>query len=328
MMDALRLIVLSRPRRCAASGAAKALRALMLGAGLAGGVLMGQSVTAPAAHAQAADSGAVLQVVDRINGELKLMYRASLRDIPDKGRENMRTRQPRHVYQKLRSTYMQLQLFRWLSGEPRKTPEPLPLRQITPGEVLELTETFLSDLRDVKPAYFLAKTVAEPEKRSNVTPTDVFEALTYSEQLLLGMDMPATVPNDVYQLALMLLEDARSLHRAIKGGDAGVDLALTTTGKVPADAYDASMTVLDTLSALTDSGKLSIPAGVVRPARPGTITPNSVMRLMGDILADLNAAKISAGVSEQTEMPPSQSGKTPSNVVDVLITTNRILSAI
>jgi len=281
-------------------------------------------------QAQSAKPADVLLVVETAQNELRLMFAADLSEPPAPPSLATAPRRPRHVYFKAREVYQRVQLLRFLNGLPENPLPDVPAREIRPTEVRELVTNILKDIQDVKGMYFISETAVEASKKENVTPTDVYKALVYTNRMIDQLDTPAIVPNDVYRVALSVLEEARVIMRNQQPNAREVALATDARGKKPSDVYQSGEELLELVKDITSENETyTIPNGVVLPTTPtGNITPTHVISLMSNTLAELSAVKAKLGIAESAANQPPQSGKTPSNVYDVIETAKTVLGGL
>jgi hypothetical protein len=65
--------------------------------------------------------------------------------------------------------------------------------------------------------------------------------------------------------------------------------------------------------------RFAVPGGVQVPARPtAAIRPSHVLAMMRSTLAELNAMKVTLGITTPVRRPPQPAGRTPSDVFAVL----------
>ena len=285
-------------------------------------------VFAFSAQAQNATPSDVLVVLETVHAELQRLYEADGKPFPQPVTKSETPRRPRHVYYKAREVYVKLQTLRWLNGLPRKQLELAPTREIRPTEVRGLSDRILQDLRELKEVYFLDGNASSPAKKSGITPTGPYLALAYASQLIDGLDIPNVVPNDVYRVALAVLADMEVVYQAKVGRPSGVELQSGTTGKSPADVYNAAEALMQAIKDKTEGDEeFTIPAGVTLLEKPGgRLTPTQVLNMMNNLLAELSAVKVKLSATTQNELPPEPSGKNPSNVFDVIQTASTIWS--
>jgi hypothetical protein len=272
----------------------------------------------------------VLVSVETAQNELKLMYDADLQPAPEVTVTKSAPRQPRHVYFKAREIFLKVQTFRKMNGLPANKLPAVPEMEIKPSDVKALVDSIRMDIAEVKSKYFVTKAAVVAPKLEDKGPTDVYLGLVYMGQLIDGLDMPNVVPNDVYRVALAVLEEARIVSRAVEGEDTDQALEYKVSGKKPFDVYNNGVSLLYSIYRMTKVKKgYDVPGGVVLPSRPrGDIKPSDVMDLMSNTLAELNALKNKFGIKESAANQPEQSGKTPSNVFDVIETTKIVLAGI
>lgn len=239
--------------------------------------------------------------------------------------EALTPRKPRHVLQKAREVFQKLQALRYINGLTPNSIDPVPARAITPGDVKVLVDKILSDVKELQSVYGINASPKEAPLPSGKNPTDVYANLIRVSQSLDGLGIPAVVPNDVYQVAQTVVNQLAMIYSNAKGKDITVRKMLVQ-GKSPKDVYDQAFALVGTLKKLSDDGRLSVAGGVVLPTRKdNSISPSHVLDLMNVVLAEVNAMKISAGILEPTELAIMSSGKTPSDVFQLVQQSQRIV---
>lgn len=222
---------------------------------------------------------------------------------------------PRHVLFLARDQWRKLQLLRFMNGL-----ETLPLgdvgvRQVTPGEVKELVDRLLAKTRELRPAYGLGESEISVSLVSGKKPTDVYGSLKQISTELSALGVPATVPNDVYRVALTV---SQSLNVVAKTRSLEVDVSSLKkeAGKTPADVYLATLDLLKDLADLTtQTTDFSIPGDVQIPTKKtDAVTPDDVIEVLSRALADIMAVMYVTNTASDLSYAPYSGGKTPADV--------------
>lgn len=279
--------------------------------------------------AQGVTPSHVYQAVDRVNNELALMHEAnSSKAKVDKNAPALTPRRPRHVLQKAREVLLKVQALRQINGLAVKAVPALPVRDVKPADVKGLVDAILADTKDLRAKFSVGKAAAEPALPSGKTPTDVYANLMRASLQVDGLGIPRVVPNDVYQVALTIIDDLEKVLAA-KGATTKVALVTGSKGKKPKHVFANGMKLLARIKEITSTADLAIPSGVVMPnSRKGKIRPEHVMDLLNNVLAEIGAIKAKIGVTSPTELAQAPSGKTPSDVFDALDTALAIVDAL
>ena len=210
-----------------------------------------------AAQAEKVTPAHVYQSVETLNGQLVKLLDADFEaPVETDFHAGLTQRRPRHVLQKAREALDKVQMLRRINGLPTRDVEPMPVRQITPGDVIGVTRQLVSELADLRPLYGLEDAAAEAEMPAKKTPTDVYGNLRRSSALLDQLGIPQTVPNDVYRVALTIIGDIEKIRRARGLGDVVV-AKRSSKGKTPMDAYDQGFLLLETLRDLSERHEIS-----------------------------------------------------------------------
>ncbi|MEO9896769.1 MAG: hypothetical protein ABJD13_12170 [Paracoccaceae bacterium] len=225
---------------------------------------------------------------------------------------------PRHVLQTGRDVWRKMQLLRFMNGLPTKSMPELEVKTISPGVVKSFVDALYVEAEALLPAYGIMDAQQDTSLPSGKTPSDVLNSLKQVSASLDSLGIPATVPNDVFQLAETVRNDMVSLAEGI--GLSNVENVMSqvplSEGRSPADAYDASIDLLQDIKALTEmSAQYAAKGGIDVPQkRPQSITPTDVMRVLGRARADINAVKVKAGARKAGRSAPYTGGRTPSDV--------------
>ncbi|CAK0752438.1 conserved hypothetical protein [Gammaproteobacteria bacterium] len=281
---------------------------------IAGGVLSAPTVADEITPAH------TFQAADNINAELAAMHEAnSSQPVIDEGFPALTPRYPRHVFQKAREVLIKVEMLRSLNGLSENPVPVFPVTEIKPANVLKMLDTALQDLTELRPIFKVTKKIAPAPLLPGKVPTDVYGNLQKASNSLDGLGIPKTVPNDVYRLALMIVDDLEKI-RAARGKTDPVNATTGTTGKKPLDTYNRTFEILEALKAKVEiDPALKITGGIVLPnRRTGAITPSYVLDLENNVLAELSAIKAVTSISSPTVLPPPPQGKTPSDTYDLL----------
>ncbi|WP_425052436.1 hypothetical protein [Psychromarinibacter sp. S121] len=264
-------------------------------------------------QAQEATPNHVFQRTEEVLLHLDLLNAANFSETAEIEVPDDPTR-PRHVLQTARDVWRKLQLLRYMNGLPTASLDPVPSREVTPSDVKEVMDRILSGVVDLRGAYGVEDEVATPALPEGKTPTDVNANLLRIGAQLDALGVPATVPNDVFQLAstvLMALEDiARHTGTEFNTGSLWPE-----TGRTPANVYQAVHQLIADLKTLSEADPRFAVDGIVDPGQlSGDITPADVMKILSRAMADVQAIRAAAGVEEPAASAPYLGGKTPSDV--------------
>ncbi|CAK0777243.1 conserved hypothetical protein [Gammaproteobacteria bacterium] len=260
------------------------------------------------------------QAADNINAELAAMHEAnSSQPVADEGAPALTPRYPRHVFQKTREVLIKIELLRSLNGLSENPVPVFPVAEITPANVKKMLDTAYQDLTELRSIFKVTKTIAPAPLIPGKTPTDVYGNLQKASNSLDGLGIPKTVPNDVYRLGLMIVDDLEKI-RTTRGKTDPINAPTGATGKKPLDTYNRTFEILEALKTKVENDPaLKITGGIVLPnRRTGAITPGYVLDIENNVLAELSAIKAVVGIVSPTALPPPPQGKTPSDTYDIL----------
>lgn len=269
----------------------------------------------------------VYQVTENIVRELAVFHEKNF-TVPNTPVQVLTPRKPRHVLQKAREVFQKLQALRYINGLSPSGIDPVPARAITPGDVKDLVDKILADVRELRGVYGISGSPTGAPVPQGKNPTDVYENLIRVSQSLDGLGIPAVVPNDVYQVAQTVLNQLAAIYSKEKGKDAVLHTAWVQ-GKSPKDVYEQGFVLVEALKRLSEDESHSVAGGVVLPARAsGAISPAHVLDLMNVALAEVNAMKVAVGISAPTELATMSAGKTPSDVFQLIQQSQYIVEGI
>jgi len=233
-------------------------------------------------------------------------------------------RKPRHVFQKAREVYYDVQKLRQSKGLSVNTLGDLPVRDVTPKDVKGLLDKMLADIDEVRIKYGTKQPALAPLP-TDKKPSDVYANLIKVKGSIAGLGIAAVAPSDVFRVSLSVVSDLKEM--AAKKGVAAAAKPAPSSGKKPKDVYAASYKLLNSLKKMSETNKISIPGGVmIPPYVKREHTPAEVIDLMNDILAEVAAIKHASGLTTPTILAPAQSEKVPSNVFDQVATAQAIVS--
>lgn len=271
------------------------------------------------AHAEKITPSKVFQVTEDILSQLNRMLDANLTKADfTKTRLEIPARMPRHVLQQGLNIRSKIQILKRVNGIKASEITPFPVKEITPGDVLKISEVILGELVEFDKIFGLTPFKKQAKLVDGKTPTDVYTNLLRAETMITQLGIPGTVPNEVYNTAVSVSHEIEFL-RIDKGKTTPIEPPSSSIGKTPADAYTLAFYALKGLQGLSKKKDYTIPKGVVLPKklRKG-ITPVDVQQLLIYCLAELSSMKVSAGLSDKLILPPPTAGQTPSTVFDQL----------
>ena len=263
----------------------------------------------------------VFQVTERSVHLLEKVNEANFSS-PKYPASNAEQARPGHVLQLARDVWRKTQLLRFMNGLPTYALDPVPARKITPADVKETVDQVYEQLAGVLPAYGIASAPDEPPLPTDKTPTDVFNNLLRLSAALDSLGVPATVPNDVHQIADTVLQDALRLADLTNSSAAGsvADGVEGVSGKSPKDAFEEAASLLKDIETLTQSdARFAITGGFSIPKSKQKVSPSDVMIVLLRARAELNALRVAMNDTSVSANAPYKGGKTPSDVVTAVM---------
>ena len=268
----------------------------------------------------------VFQVVDNVANELILMHQADESEA-SYNKIKMTERRPRHVLQKAREVYQKVQILRYINDLPKNSVPDFPITEVTPENVKDLVDLILRDIKSLREIFGVYALADQAPLPSNTTPNDVYLNLVRVGGMIDGLDIPVTVPNDVFQIAETIIGD---LQLILKKRNISTKIVTTTgsTNKGPRDAYDQSRELLSSIKQLCNKNKIyCLPGGVnIPPYHEDTIKPSHVIDTLNNALAELGSIKAKLGIIKKTVLTKPASGKAPNNVFDVVKTARNAIN--
>ncbi|MDH3659938.1 MAG: hypothetical protein OEU92_07905 [Alphaproteobacteria bacterium] len=254
--------------------------------------------------------------------EVRLLHDANYTTPPGNKLLRKQTVYPRHVLQLARTVLRKANTLAWISGGETVLLGPMPTQMVRPSDVLEKLEATDWVIQGLKPIFGVAVEIAPAPLDASKTPNDVYAALYRLSQMIDGLGIPKTVPNDIYQLA-----DAIVFELAIIRDHYGapkVPLQPRDRGKDLRDVYGRVFVLADTLGQLAAARpELAPVGGVIRPSRRRGVT-----YALNDILADVVEMRATTGRLDQAERGQVVSGMTPSHVYQRLDAALAIIRAL
>ncbi len=278
-----------------------------------------------AAGSEDANPSHVFQVSDNILIELSEMNKAN-KTKPEDVYVDTTARKPRHVFQKAREVYQDVQKLRGSKGLTENALAPIPVKDVEPKDVKVLVDKMLTDLQELRPKFGYKKPAAATLPK-NKKPSDVYANLERVKASIASLGVSEVAPNDVFRVAISVVKDLEEV--AAKKGVAPIATIAPSTGKKPSDVYAASYDLLTQLKKMTEKNKIAIPGGVIMPNKiTSNITPAEVIDLVNDVLAEVGAIRHATGINAPTVIPEEQKGKNPSKVFDMIAKAQAIVKTL
>ena len=281
------------------------------------------------AWAQKITPSQVYQVVENVEAELALLLDANFSDTKIPAEQVIPGMRPRHVLREARHVMRQIALLKQINALPVKAIEPIPVREITPGDVKSSVDRVLTEVRALRKPFGITAKAKPAVLRQGKKPADVLARLKVVAELVQRLDIPAIVPNDVYRIALAIKADALQIHAALQT-PAPQAIPEGIRGKKPPHVYARGYDLLAKLKALTGGNKrLAVPGGVITPPqKTANLKPADVLGILNNVLAELSSIKVVTGATETSPTVPAQAGKTPNDVYIVVEETIALIAAV
>jgi len=226
-------------------------------------------------------------------------------------------RSPRHVLQKSIEVLEKLNRLRQIRGQGAITIPPYPSRYITPNEVYDAVSRLVEEVAVLSGSGRQARAAAERfVGGSRYTPTDVYGKLWEISQALdplLGIR--GFSPNDVYSQAKYVVDLVRFLRLSQNLPDT-VPAPERQPNLHPNHALGAAYQLLARISKAERNLWMQPEPVPVVPRR--VIRPTEVFDALQIVIAELKRIKFRLGVERNIPLPALESGKSPSDVVQLL----------
>jgi hypothetical protein len=270
----------------------------------------------------------VFHVALELESELALLHKASY-SMPVASRVKVAERQPRHVYQKAREVFIKVQQLRFLHGLSHQDIPNVPTEEVTPKDVKNIVSKILFEVRAIKQRVGVNWKIEDATQPQGKSPTDVYMQMTFVSSLISQLDIPNVLPNEVYQVALSMIDTLRSIHSKKNTGQ-DYTIKHVSKNKKPLDVYKVVERLFPLLNKLCESSKeYCIKGGSIQPLKVNkNIAPADVITILNDLFADVASIKVAIGDKSPTAIAAPQTGKTPSNVFDAMITAEKMIRAL
>jgi hypothetical protein len=270
----------------------------------------------------------VFQVAMDLESELRLLHKANY-SLPEVSLIKVADRQPRHVYQKAREAFIKVQQLKFIHGLKSEAAPNVPTEEVTPKDVKGIVTQVLFEVRKVKQRNGINWQIEYNKLPQGKTPTDVYVQMEKVSNLISQLDIPSVLPNEVYQVALSMIDALKSIQSKnnIRGQ---FKIKHISNNKKPSDVYVVVERLFLLLDQLCKSSKeYCIAGGSIQPLKKVKgIAPADVIAILNDLFADVASIKVAIGDASHTVIAEQQSGRTPSMVYDALLTAEKILLAL
>ena len=260
---------------------------------------------------QAKTPSHLYQQTENIIAEIRLLRQSlGIADAPRDPGVQVKKR-PLHVYAKSLEIVEKIaRAQKRLGLDPVAVPQ-IPLQKITSGDVFDVTQLVLQQVRRIKAKEGINQTIAPAPLTENKTPSDVYENMWRASYLMDGLAGP-TDPNLVYRNTQYILSELALIAPKLGvflNGSAPAPLA----GKTPVDVNIEGFKNLHKTSIL--QRKLALTPLRVPTFPGGKITPADVFDTTNMLLAELVRLKVHFGIGQaRAYMAPPQ-GKKPADVL-------------
>ncbi|MGI9490909.1 MAG: hypothetical protein ACR2QF_00635 [Geminicoccaceae bacterium] len=292
------------------------------------------------APAMAASPADLLDAVDQLMVDVRLLHDASFSDPTENKLLRSEALYPRHILQMVRVVQQKANTLAWLNGAETIAVGPTPTHKVVPEDILANIEAVDWIIDGVKPE-FGVKADARPEPRQERPSfNEVYSTLHHMSQLIVGLSVPGIVSNNIYMIVDSIVFELEILanhylkpielkeHYMTFYFQAGNESENRT--KDLNDVFESSFELADALDRLiTLRPELAPTGGILRPHRQdGHIDIDHINYALNDMLADVLAMKATTGNLTQPPRKRLVSGTTPTKVFDRLQDALRLIEAL
>jgi hypothetical protein len=276
-------------------------------------------ISTAGAKAEDVTPSQVFQVTEDIIAQLNRLHKANFTKADfTNTRLEIPERLPRHAFVQALNVESKIQVLKRVNGIKTNEISPLPVKEIVPADVLQISKALLAELMEFDKPFGLPPFKQQAKMVEGKTPTDVYANLLRAETMITQLGIPESVPNEVFNIAVAITKEIELL-RIQKEKTTPIQAPSASIGKSPADTYTVAFYALKGLADLTKKKEYTIPKGVIMPDKiRKDITPRDVQQILLYCLAELSSMKVAAGIKDMLVLPTPTSGQTPSTVFDQL----------
>jgi hypothetical protein len=220
-------------------------------------------------------------------------------------------KRPLHVYGKCIEVVEKIARLQKKEGVSVSKIPSLPMRNITPSEVYQCTQTMIDGLRTVKSSLGITSTIEEPSQAVKKTPSHVYRNM-WQLSYLLDTLVAQTSPNEVYRNTQVMMTELEAIAKN-KAVSLSAIVPIEAKNKTPKHVLLSCLKGLNNLKKVQK--KLKAPALSVPKMPAGKkILPSDVYDCTNTQLTELHALKIKIGITKPKNRLATPTGKTPSDV--------------
>lgn len=264
----------------------------------------------------------VFETASLINGELALMHEANgTQPKLEKNPPAMAPRQPRHVLQKAREIFERVQQLRHNNDLPTHNLPAFPTAEPKEADVYNFLDKTLADLRELRGKYSVTAN-AKAAAAGGKSMADTYAQLNMAAAQLEGLGVAKISGVDVLRVTHAIIKEVDQI-RIKRGMTDKVPPYSGAAGMKPKDVYANATILLSKVQEIAAQHQDMAVDGIDMPSnRTGRIIPGHVHDLLGNILADVNAIRLTTGDTTPLQLPqPGHGGHVNPNVVHDAVST-------
>lgn len=233
---------------------------------------------------------------------------------------------PRHVLQMARTVLRKANMLAWIYGSDTVPMGPMPTRKVRHDDVHATLQSSVWVIEGLRPIFNIQTDVVPAPLDASKTSNDVYSVLDQISQMIDGLGIPETVPNDLYQLVDAIVFELETIARHYNARSAL--MRPRDNSKSFRDIHAETLAIADALEGLVKvRPKLTPVDGIIPPYhRSGAIDADHVSYALSDLLADVVAMKATTGKIGDIRAPKQVSGMTVSHVHQRLAIASEIVA--
>ncbi len=251
----------------------------------------------------------VYQQVQNIISEINLIR--SHRNVTIKPRDPGKQvkKMPLHAYSKSIEVLEKIARFAKENSMEAINVPGIPLREITPGQVFDSTQTILEELRKIKSKLGISATIIEAPFKDGKSPSNVYESMWKASYLMDGL-VPAITPSHVYHNVRYMIQE---LSKIASHFNISIESTTTDNTKDKKPEHVMIENYINMFKLARIERKIKMYPFYVPPLPGGKITPSNVYDTTNMVLAELVRIKVFLKITSERTPEPEVTGKTPSD---------------
>lgn len=222
--------------------------------------------------------------------------------------------QPRHVFQRALDVERQMTALLIMNSLQAERTTEIAIKRYQPDDVIKIVNSINGRVSKIKFAIGIFDD--RPLKKFGQKKSEnIYLALNRVQKLLLRLGASATQPPDVLQRARLILALVKRLCKKFICDEIPYRPKNSISEKRPIKVYVEAYRLLAALFDVEEKMQINIKGGVFAlPIESGLITPTSVNKVLGTVLADLVEINRLNNLTDPISIPPREGRGTPIEV--------------